>query len=693
MKEQAVGYCKIFAEDDAYVRSGSYADQVMKGACGEGRFELKRSFGDFCRRILIRFSLKGIDADGMNRAQIFLDFESSHLVKNEKNHVLVYGVSNDWSSDTVTYNTAPSFDEDKPICRSVMNATGICLCNVSDYVMERYRAGDEAVSFCICAEVETSSQSSVFSSTCTIESRRPYLLLDVCVEGQSFATTVFADEKENEALWAYAEELYADWYGRYQEILKKGDGETHKIVSDPNDFSVTTEARGGTPTAELRTFKTRLVETLSGYTPATTKEDVYGGNMEGERYEATGRFYTKKIGGRWWMIDPLGYPCYVRGINHINYSYQNGSPYQKEQMLKVYGSKEKWAESATRWVQGRYHMNVACARDDAIEAVEDGLCYIRGVSSVGIYGRRNGLVYKGTPLVLLYNNTIPVFDPAFAEQVDASAKSAVALNADSRRVFGYTSDNEIMFSKSALTQYLSLDPTVSHCVYSYAAAWTWYKNITGEKAPRYEDVEMYSEKLGVDLQELFLGFVYDRYFKLVSTAVKTYDPDALYMGSRALTGSAACEWYLRTAGYWVDAYCVNYYGSWEISEDILENIERWLDKPFFVTEFYAKAMDAESPLGGSYPNRDGAGWVVDTQTQRGEYYQNFTLRLLESRACAGWMFFQYIDNDPHVNPTASNKGMVNCDHNTEVYEDMNRQIALVNENAYNLIKFFDNKNS
>ena len=104
-------------------------------------------------------------------------------------------------------------------------------------------------------------------------------------------------------------------------------------------------------------------------------------------------------------------------------------------------------------------------------------------------------------------------------------------------------------------------------------------------------------------------------------------------------------------------------------------------------------MDAESPLGGSYPNRDGAGWVVDTQTQRGEYYQNFTLRLLESRACAGWMFFQYIDNDPHVNPTASNKGMVNCDHNTEVYEDMNRQIALVNENAYNLIKFFDNKNS
>lgn len=692
MKEQAGGYCKIFADDDAYVRSGSYADQVMKGACGEGRLELKKSAGEFGRRILIRFSLEGISADEMNRAQIFLDLESAHLVKNEKNYVLVYGISNDWSSETVTYQNAPAFDESKPLCRSVMNATGVCLCNVSDYVLAAYRAGAEAVSFCLCAELETSSQAHVFARDCAIESRRPFLLLDRCEADASFSTAVLADEKENAALWAYAQEMYDDWYGRYQAILEKGDGESHKIVSNPADFSVTTEARGGGPTASLRTFRSRLLTTLSGYKPITTEEDLYGGNVEGERYEATGRFYTKKIDGRWWMIDPLGYPCYVRGINHINYSYQNGSPYQTEQMLKVYGSKEKWAESATRWVQSKYHMNVAAARDACIEAVEDGLCYIRAVSSVGSYGRKKGIIYKGTPMVLLYNNTIPVFDPEFAAHVDESAKKSVASNADSRRVFGYTSDNEIMFSKSALTQYLSLDPTVSHCVYSYAVAWTWYQNITGEKAPRYEDVDLYSEKLGVDLQELFLGFVYDRYFKLISTAVKKYDPKALYMGTRSLTGSASCEWYLRTAGYWIDAYCVNYYGAWEIPEDILENIEKWLDKPFLVTEFYAKGMDAESPLGGHYPNRDGAGWLVDTQTQRGEYYQNFCLRLLESRACAGWLFFQYIDNDPHVNPLASNKGMVNCNHNTEVYEDMNRQIALVNENVYGLVKFFDEKN-
>ena len=136
-------------------------------------------------------------------------------------------------------------------------------------------------------------------------------------------------------------------------------------------------------------------------------------------------------------------------------------------------------------------------------------------------------------------------------------------------------------------------------------------------------------------------------------------------------------------------YCFNCYNYWELDADVLYNMSLWMDTPFLVTEFYAKGTDAVSPLGESFPNRDGAGWVVETQAQRGEYYQNFCLRLLECKQSIGWMFFQYIDNDPNVNSDASNKGMVNCDHDTEVYNDMNKQIALVNENVYGLIDFFD----
>ena len=47
-------------------------------------------------------------------------------------------------------------------------------------------------------------------------------------------------------------------------------------------------------------------------------------------------------------------------------------------------------------------------------------------------------------------------------------------------------------------------------------------------------------------------------------------------------------------------------------------------KPFIVTEWYAKGMDS------GMANTTGAGFVVKTQADRGRFYQNFTLGLLES---------------------------------------------------------------
>lgn len=692
---QATNYSKSVAIDDAFVRSGTYANQVMGlvevagtvDSDSQQFLELKKHAGNFGREILLKFDLTKMNFAKKNRVQIVLDFSST----GGGGTIIAYGISNDWNSATVTYNNAPKYNPSEIVGTGILNTTGTTMIDVTDYVLDQFDAGATQVSFRICETEEKSDQAYMFGRNAPYEARRPYLRADYCSLKESYATEIFADKADNDALWAYAQELFDEWYVRYQELLAKGDGEGQKIVPNMADYSVTTPAKSGPNASTSKIFKTRLVTTIAGYTPGTTEENIYGGNIEGERYEATGRYYTKKIDGRWWIIDPLGYPCYIRGINHIHYSYQGGSPYQKEQMLSVYGSEEKWAISATRWSQNRFHINVAAARATSIETVEMGMSYILTPSTVSAYARKNKLVYKGTPLTLHYNNTLPVFNPDYESYVSEQIKTLVDKYPDKTRVFGYTTDNEIMMTTTALTQYLSLDYTDPNCYYSYAVAWTWYCNMTGESAPKYEDVDKYSEKLGLDLQDLFLAFVYDRYFKVAATSIKTHDPDALYMGTRSLTKSAQSEWYLRTASYWCDVYCVNYYSSWEIDAEIIENIGKWFGKPFLVTEFYAKGADAISPMGEPYPNTDGAGWFVETQTQRGEYYQNFTLRLLESKNSIGWLYFQYIDNDPHVNPDASNKGMVNCDHDTEVYEDFNKQIQLVNENVYNLIDFFDGK--
>ena len=86
--------------------------------------------------------------------------------------------------------------------------------------------------------------------------------------------------------------------------------------------------------------------------------------------------------------------------------------------------------------------------------------------------------------------------------------------------------------------------------------------------------------------------------------------------------------------------------------------------------------------------------MVPTQKDKGYFYQNFCLRLLENKNCIGWLYFQYIDNNPldaDIHPAASNsnKGIVTSDHDTEVYHDLTDQMAQLNKNVYSLIEFFD----
>ena len=697
--ETSSRFSSTVAVADAFVRGGKYADKVMTPEGEDKLLIIKNATGEYLRQVYLRFDLTKLDLTKSNRIQLCVYFEGGNVSDGDKMNgtedavVMAYGVGNSWSENTITFNNAPKYSASDFVGEADIPSMGYCVIDVTDYVFDLHdNYGVTSVSFCLVEKTARKNQSEIFSTQSPKTEVHPVLRADYCASGASYITEIYDDKAANEALWAYAEEMYQDWYGRYQEMRSTNYTPQSKINSPASDFSVNTPARGGTPTASLQTFPTRLVTTIKGYSPEEGRtETVYGGDMTAKRQEATGRFYTKKIDGRWWVIDPLGYPCYIRGINHINYSYQDQSKYQKEQMERVYGTAEKWAISATRWIKNNYRINMASARDSLIETVEDGLSYI--VSAVGIskYATANNMQLKGTPYQTVYNNTIPVFNPDWATYAEEMNKALIDGYKDKTRIFGYTTDNEIAYSPTLLTQYLSLDPSIPMNVYSYACAWNWYKNMTGVDNPRIEDIEKYSKQLKIDLQSLFLGFIYDRYLGVLSAAIKKADPDALYFGTRSLTETAEDEWYLRTVNYWCDMYCVNYYGSWEIDADVLYNMGRWMDTPFLVTEFYAKGMDAVSPLGGSYPNTDGAGWVVETQTQRGEYYQNFCLRLLESKLSIGWMYFQYIDNDPNVNSTASNKGMVNCDHDTEVYDDMNKQIALVNENVYGLIEFFDGK--
>ena len=105
-----------------------------------------------------------------------------------------------------------------------------------------------------------------------------------------------------------------------------------------------------------------------------------------------------------------------------------------------------------------------------------------------------------------------------------------------------------------------------------------------------------------------------------------------------------------------------------------------------ITEFYAKGVDS------GLKNATGAGWTVKTQQERGWFYQNFTLALLESKDCVGWHWFRYIDNDPEyrkADPSNqdSNKGIVNV--RFEPYTELLQQMKELNRQVYPLTEYFD----
>jgi hypothetical protein len=186
----------------------------------------------------------------------------------------------------------------------------------------------------------------------------------------------------------------------------------------------------------------------------------------------------------------------------------------------------------------------------------------------------------------------------------------------------------------------------------------------------------------------FLGLVAQKYFSTVSRAIKKYDPNHLYLGSRLHSYELKVRQVFEAAGKYADVIAINYYRQWTPVPADMKSWEQWSGKPFIVTEWYVKGEDS------GMPNYSGAGWIVKTQEDRGTFYQNFTLGLLESKCCVGFHWFKYQDNDPtdkSVDPsnTDANKGIITWDY--DMYAPLLNKMKELNGQVYQLADFFDKR--
>jgi hypothetical protein len=391
--------------------------------------------------------------------------------------------------------------------------------------------------------------------------------------------------------------------------------------------------------------------------------DQFGGWI-GRPLPATGYFYATNLDGRWWLIDPAGGLFLHKGIAAVTPLH---SPGAEPSFQSKFGTEPVWAaQTAALLRENGFNGAGAWSSPTAFHAAPETLVYTRLWNFMSAYGKKRGGTFQQPGHTGYPGDCIFVFDPEFAVFCEQYAKQ-LAAEKDDPWLLGHFSDNELPFRRGALTNYLALpeaDP-------GRQAALSWLRARHGKEAGRRDVTDE-------DARD-FLAVVVDRYFRIVSQAIHKYDPHHLFLGSRFHGADVNCPEVFRAAAPYLDVVSVNYYYAWTPKPADLEMWARESGRPVLITEWYAKGVDS------GLSNRSGAGWVVKTQRDRGLFYQNFTLGLLASKACVGWHWLQYVDNDPN-DPKAdpsnrdANKGIVNIHY--EPYTPLLDAMRQVNERAY-----------
>lgn len=449
-------------------------------------------------------------------------------------------------------------------------------------------------------------------------------------------------------------------------------------AQDPNGF-YEVKARKNAEDPNWETYQAKTVDmmTVMEDKRKSPKESNYGG-WKINQSNATGFFRTEKIKDRWWIIDPDGYPFIHKGVAVVR---PGKSEKQQVSMNEKYGNIQNWAIKETELLkENGFNGTGAWSDVDRLREVENPLVYTVIVNPMGSYKsehiKRYGGEYLQTGWQGFRFDLAMVFDPEFDEYIE-KAIAPIQKYANDKHLLGYYTDNELPWKNDALDRHLTY---LAKDEPGYLAAKKWLDERKGKDS----DLDDVND----DDRLAFTAFYFETYISKVSAAIKKYDPNHMFLGCRfnqekeELQNPAIFE----VAGKYIDILSVNHYRKWEPDLEILANWEKWSGKPFIITEWYVKGEDS------GLPNRTGAGWNVPTQKDRGIFYHNFAMKLLESKVCVGWHWFTYQDNDPldlttDYSNRDSNKGIVDSEFN--VYEPLMDLMKDFNEKVFDIILVFD----
>lgn len=423
-------------------------------------------------------------------------------------------------------------------------------------------------------------------------------------------------------------------------------------------------------------------------------QDQYGGIGAKPQFKATHYFRTQKVGDHWYFVSPNGYIFYSFGVNTVipdgSQTYIDGRDYMfaslpkdNSELSKFYGNANTSSGNAAQGGRGvdkgrwfdfyRANLYRVYGNDYLQQWMDSTVNRFKawGFNTIGNWSNEALTQQHKLPYVASINITgdydsVPsgmdwwgfmpdTFDPKFVKAVDEAVKRATENKVNDSWLIGYFADNELSwggvdgapashyalainalakdakspaklaFLKQLKEQYKTIE--------NLNSAWgikakSWDILLAkGYKAPipssAYPAIEQdYSH---------FLRAYADNYFKTVHDALKTYDPNHLFLGNRF---AVKLPEVITSCAKYCDVISFNIY-TLLASEGYDKNLIKGLDKPIMITEFNFGAKTTGAFWGGPI--------TVPSEKARGEGYKKFVLDAFNDPHMVGVHWFQYID--------------------------------------------------
>jgi len=382
----------------------------------------------------------------------------------------------------------------------------------------------------------------------------------------------------------------------------------------------------------------------------------YGGWKDGPHREATGRFRTEKLDGRWWLVDPEGYLFFSTGACIAGTeAFTPATAFRTRQRffewLPEQGHPHHWLGIVKRGgvAFANYPaMNAAAALGKNWQQISRNGIHDRmrgwGMNTLGAWSHKKLQQDRKTPYVLLasiwWQNGRKVPAP-FREDYVPELCEAIRRHAWAKNdpyCLGIFIGNEFEWPDRFTPMVLELpdgDSTKQWVIEQLkrkhgtltALNAAWNTNATSWLAAVHKSSKTHEQAAAKDIEPLYLPYA-RAFFQKSKEAVEKILPGTLFLGCRCHRGPNVLG---RAAVGHADVFSVNVYDSqvraWQVPEDA--------EIPVIASEFHFGAVDHGVPSPGL-----SAVW---DQRQQGLAYARYLASALANPRFVGVHWFEWND--------------------------------------------------